>query len=133
MQKVESIIKLNESKLRKTVGESLGVPELIHSGSLILNDFSQPGEKTLLGFYIIPRYQSSLYEHLQRYQKFESQYIKQILLIGEQLTDILKIIHTSHRTYNDLKPENVMIDLNRDGQPKVHLVDFGFADKFVKD
>ena len=54
-------------------------------------------------------------------------------MIGSQLVDILKIIHTSHRTYNDLKPENVMIDINKDGLPKVHLVDFGFADKFVKD
>ena len=54
-------------------------------------------------------------------------------MIGTQLVDILKIIHTSHRTYNDLKPENVMIDMNKEGLPKVHLVDFGFADKFVKD
>ena len=54
-------------------------------------------------------------------------------MIAEQLVDILKIVHTSHRTYNDLKPENVMIDITESGIPKVHLVDYGFADKYVKE
>lgn len=47
--------------------------------------------------------------------------------------DILKIVHTSHRTYNDLKPENIMIDIREDGSEKVTLVDYGLADKFVEE
>ena len=54
-------------------------------------------------------------------------------MISEQLVDILKIVHTSHRTYNDLKPDNVMVDMTEDGQSKVHLVDYGFAEKYVKE
>ena len=54
-------------------------------------------------------------------------------MISEQLVDILKIIHASHRTFNDLKPENVMVDMTENGLPKVHLVDYGFAEKYVKD
>lgn len=46
--------------------------------------------------------------------------------------NLLKIVHCSKRTYNDLKPENIMITPpdNQHEKLKVHLVDFGFSDKF---
>ena len=51
-----------------------------------------------------------------------------------QLVDIFKILHASHRTYNDMKPQNVMVNSARTSEmPIVHLVDYGFADKFVKE
>ena len=55
-----------------------------------------------------------------------------IFEIGTQLIDILKIVHKSNRTFNDLKPENIMITPAKEGGSlKVHLIDFGFVDKFV--
>lgn len=47
--------------------------------------------------------------------------------------DILKIVHTSHRTYNDLKPDNIMINILENGALKVTLIDYGLADKYVED
>lgn len=42
-----------------------------------------------------------------------------------KLIDALKTIHESDRTYNDLKPENIMLD----GED-VKLIGFDFVDKF---
>lgn len=59
--------------------------------------------------------------------------MKAIFEVAYQLVNIMKIVHCSKRTYNDLKPENVMITppASEDGTLKVHLIDFGFVDKFV--
>lgn len=59
--------------------------------------------------------------------------MKEIFEVGYQLVNILKLVHCSNRTHNDLKPENIMITPpdSDNGQVKVHLIDFGFARKFV--
>ena len=44
----------------------------------------------------------------------------------EQLIDIIELVHSKGRTYNDLKPLNVMIT-----DAKVTLIDFGLCDRFV--
>ena len=45
---------------------------------------------------------------------------------------IFKCVHASGRTYNDLKPENIMIEIDRDGEPIVCLIDFGLTSKLFK-
>ena len=52
---------------------------------------------------------------------------KEISNIGMGLLESLQTIHSTARTYNDLKPENIMINGSSD---KVVLIDFGLADKF---
>ena len=49
------------------------------------------------------------------------------------MIDAFEIVHGSGRTYNDLKPENVMVDTDNgnDGQVNIVLIDFGFAAKFI--
>ena len=44
-------------------------------------------------------------------------------------------MHTARRTFNDLKPENIMINTNGDldAEPEVYLIDFGFADKYTQE
>ena len=44
-----------------------------------------------------------------------------------QLIDIVELVHSKGRTYNDFKPSNVMIT---DG--KATLIGYGLCDKFVE-
>ena len=47
---------------------------------------------------------------------------------------IFELVHKSNRTFNNLKPENIMINDNNNGNKfTVRLVDFGFADKYIQD
>jgi serine/threonine protein kinase len=46
--------------------------------------------------------------------------------VAHELIDALQSLHAVGRTYNDLKPENVMFEGS-----KVRLVDFGLADRFI--
>ena len=51
----------------------------------------------------------------------------------EQLLDSFKVLHTTGRVYNDLKPENIMISYIRgegEGTEQVTLIDFGLTTKF---
>ena len=54
--------------------------------------------------------------------------------VASKIVDIFKLTHCAKRTYNDLKAQNVMINLGRslDEDPEVILIDFGFARKYVK-
>lgn len=45
---------------------------------------------------------------------------------------IFKYVHASRRTYNDLKPDNVMLNFDSDGEPVVCLIDFGLSAKILK-
>ena len=45
----------------------------------------------------------------------------------------MEILSNNLYTYNDLKPENIMLCNSRDGSLKVTLVDFGFAQKYVNE
>ena len=42
------------------------------------------------------------------------------------MLEIVEFIHSKGRTYNDLKPQNIMIT-----QGNVTLIDLGLCDKFV--
>lgn len=57
-----------------------------------------------------------------------------ILEVAIQLVSIFELVHKSNRTFNDLKPENVMINTKyASRQISVFLIDFGFADKFIQE
>ena len=60
-------------------------------------------------------------------------YMRDIFEVAYQLMNIFKIVHCAKRTFNDLKLENIMIT-PPDGEGeklKVHLIDYGFVDKFI--
>lgn len=51
---------------------------------------------------------------------------------------IMKLVHKAGRTYNDIKPQNVMINCNHtelydSSQLQVTIIDFGMVDKFKDD
>ena len=45
----------------------------------------------------------------------------------------MRLVHKVRRTYNDLKPENVMLNIHENNRPQVYLIDFGFTDRFIKE
>ena len=62
-------------------------------------------------FYVMPKYQYSLDEYLDSFTGDPLQKIKHVVDIISQLVFSLKMVHISGYVYNDLKPENVVIDV----------------------
>ena len=78
-----------------------------------------------MGYVIMPKYDQNLANFLQNIQKGPNKVVK-ILDVTFQLLDILKVIHGAGLTYNDIKPENIMVS----NDCKVTIIDFGFADTY---
>ena len=47
------------------------------------------------------------------------------------VVNALEVLHKTCRTYNDMKPQNLMIKINESNEPRVYLIDFGFCQKFI--
>ena len=47
------------------------------------------------------------------------------------MIDAFEVVHTAGRTYNDLKPQNIMVETDDSGEPQIVLIDFGFAAKYT--
>ena len=45
------------------------------------------------------------------------------------MIDRLEILHGTGFTHNDIKPENIVIDI--DDKKVIHLIDFGLATSYV--
>ena len=134
MKKMEEIVEYNKQKLNAASLLELGIPQIIDYGMLLLQNFNAGANEEdvkMCGYYIIPQYQHNLNQYLEIVKKDALD--GEIFAIAKQLVGIFKIVHTAHRTFNDLKPENIMINIQDDGSPKVFLIDFGFAAKFIKD
>lgn len=56
--------------------------------------------------------------------------VQEILCISKQIVEALKIVHTSKRVHNDIKPENIMMKTLPDGTTQAYLIDFGMASKY---
>lgn len=94
----------------------------------------------LLSYMIIPRYEMNL-ENLFANVKINQQ---QILILALQLLTILEQIHIGGYVYNDLKLDNIMIQVPQGTPPNsqhyreisfdknsISLIDFGFATKYI--
>lgn len=57
----------------------------------------------------MPRYKESLHEHLKNLDDGVDK-VMTVLEVAFQLIEIFEIVHQSNRTFNDLKPENIMIN-----------------------
>ena len=134
MKKMEEIVDHNKQKLKAASLSELGIPQIVDYGMLLLQNFNAGDDKEdvkMCGYYIIPQYQHNLNQYLEIVKK--DLIDGEIFGVAKQLMGIFKIVHTAHRTFNDLKPENIMINIQDDGTAKVFLIDFGFAAKYVKD
>lgn len=96
-----------------------------------LDSLDETEENSLkFSYYVMTLYKMNLNQYLSNVTGIA--YMRDIFEVAYQLMNILKIVHCSKRTFNDLKPENIMITPpgSPDENLKVHLIDYGFVDKF---
>jgi len=83
---------------------------MIDYGMLVMNNFDnvegQPISK-VTGYFIMPKYSVSLEEYLDNASSID---LHSVLSIIRQLIDALEAVHMAGRIYNDLKPENIMVN-----------------------
>ena len=60
--------------------------------------------------------------------------IIQIIDVTYKMITTFMCIHSTKRTYNDLKFDNIMVNTGAslDADPQVFLIDYGFSDKYFK-
>jgi serine/threonine protein kinase len=83
----------------------------------------------------MPRYGYNLADYFHFKRKYMSKF--SVLSVGLAMLDAFEKIHEAGYTYNDLKPDNVLMgldpeldtDLTRNvfKNTKIHLIDYGFA------
>lgn len=84
-----------------------------------------------MGYLVMPRYSKNLHEYLISQKRLEGKIDKsEIFQIASQILSTLEIVHSSNRTYNDLKPQNIMIEKEENGDAFTILIDFGSSAKF---
>ena len=98
-----------------------------------LEQFKNKENLKPMGYYIMPKFDTNLSSFLKCQKGLQR--IDSILTICFQLVGIMKIVHKSGRTYNDMKPQNVMIsyknkEVFNSSELDVTIIDFGFVDKF---
>ncbi|KAG1785680.1 kinase-like domain-containing protein [Suillus plorans] len=75
------------------------------------------------GIIVLDRLGDNLYTYLESFQQFLP--IEEIYVLGRALVKILQDIHGQGVIHRDIKPDNILLPLNRELQP--YLVDFGHA------
>lgn len=80
------------------------------------------------GYFIMSKYSENLDQYIER-QKSKIDF-ETVLKITHQLVDAFEIVHATRRTFNDLKPENIMVEHDENGELYIVLIDFGFSAKY---
>ena len=94
---IDAIDSISNRKLKQT---AYGVPNILLEGQ-----FLNMNEERVR-FYITYRYTISLHDYLEKNPDMDAQ---QSLEITIQLIEIMEVISNSNYTYNDLKPDNIML------------------------
>ena len=127
MKKISQVFNANsKSELSKEINYD-ATPRVISYGLLTLENFENESEVKYVAYCIMPHYEMNLKEYLNKLSGINK--IEKIIEVALKLISIFKYTHCAKRTFNDLKLENVMVDTdgNMDADPKVFLIDFGFA------
>ena len=83
-------------------------------------------EQRNLSYIIMPRLDVDFATYLEPFQGIQK--TKKIFEVVIQLIKILQTVHQSAIIFNDLKPDNIMVDRQTG---KVTLIDFGFASTYL--
>ena len=85
------------------------IPHMGAFGSISINDSTTSVTKLVeLQYFIMKRYRETLDSYMSKKDKHNDCVFNKITII-EQLVKGFEIIHRCGFTYNDLKPENIMI------------------------
>ena len=76
----------------------------------------------------MPKYAEDLDQYIERQTRID---FETVLKITVQLIEAFYIVHSSGRTFNDLKPQNIMVEHDSNGELNVVLIDFGFSAKYL--
>ena len=98
-------------------------------GKILIDDSAKVNKKDIqsLDYFVMKRYSQTLGDFMASAEVTHSD----IFEIIKQILQAFEIIHKCGLTYNDLKPENVMITKSSQNKIRVNLIDFGFADKYT--
>lgn len=75
----------------------------------------------------MPKYSLNLEQYYYQNKQIQPYFIYQI---ASELLFSFEVIHSTGRTFNDLKPPNVMLGKNEKGNDAAVLIDFGFVQRF---
>lgn len=130
IQNLKKIKKLKSLSADPEFGKH--VSGMIDYGMIIFTNFNTVSdlEEKVAGYFIMPKYKINLEDYFIRKNKIDPGFLFEVVL---QLIDALKIVHISGRTYNDMKPENIMVQKDKSDEKYVVLIDFGFAEKFINE
>lgn len=107
-------------------GESLrGIPDMRKWGILVLNDSDPQRQSQVLAYYTMPENYMTLDDYIESQRSWQK--IDAIIDVGCQLINIIKDIHLTGHSYNNMKAENIMVN---DGE--VTLVGFGNVRKISR-
>jgi len=108
-----------EAKILRGLQNISGVPELFWYGK----------DKNLdVKAMVMELLGNSLEDRFKKHGKFS---IKTILLLGEQLIEILKNVHSRGVLHRDIKPENIVLGRGKNYKT-IYLIDYGISKRFLK-
>jgi serine/threonine protein kinase len=85
------------------------VPSIINQGIIGVSNMGKDKQEMFLaGYYIMPKYSESLQDYLDRSKGVICSNI--VFEISNKLLKAIRAVHEAGRTYNDLKPSNIMIE-----------------------
>jgi serine/threonine-protein kinase len=120
---VEFVLKVSNSQYRKnlvsefTLGRSIFHPSIVRPLELF-----EEGEFTCLLFEYVPG--TTLTEYLERNKpsfQVKMMLVWQLILAIAHLHQVCKLVHL------DLKPDNILVAVDKNGFPVVKIIDFGLA------
>lgn len=87
------------------------ISKVLDYGMMIITNFGHAGasaqqNEIIAGFYIMPKYSLNLEQFYENGKQIQPYFIYKI---ASELLWSFEIIHSCGRTFNDLKPPNVMV------------------------
>ena len=114
---------VGEETLQRFQREGIALGQIDHPNAIQIFDFDRDGERT---FYLAMEFVEG--KNLKALLREVSTLpVETALEIVEQVLRALQEAHRHGIVHRDLKPDNIMVDKNASGTPKVKVLDFGLS------